>query len=241
MSETELTDLTIVQGRDGLRARRFTRSRPDNGASLRDRGVEPRLNAYLSVGHAQAMDQARAADAALAQGDTRPLLGIPLAIKDLFCTEGVRTTAGSKILMPFMPPYEMHRHRQPAARRRGVSGQDQYGRVRDGLVQHDLVLRAGGEPVEAAAGRRRGAGAGRIVRRFGGGGGGAVGDGRRQAPIPAARSASRRRFAAWSGSSRPMAAARAGAWWRLPRRWIIRGRLPARCGIAAICWLDGRA
>ena len=52
------------------------------------------------------MEQARAADEALAEGDTRPLLGIPLAIKDLFCTMGVRTTAGSKILMPFIPPYE---------------------------------------------------------------------------------------------------------------------------------------
>ena len=40
------------------------------------------------------------------KGIQRPLLGIPLAIKDLFCTTGVRTTAGSKILMPFVPPYE---------------------------------------------------------------------------------------------------------------------------------------
>ena len=52
------------------------------------------------------MDQARAADAALAAGEGRALTGIPLAIKDLFCTAGVRTTAGSKILGPFVPPYE---------------------------------------------------------------------------------------------------------------------------------------
>ena len=52
------------------------------------------------------MDQARAADAALARGEARALTGIPLAIKDLFCTEGVRTTAGSNILGPFVPPYE---------------------------------------------------------------------------------------------------------------------------------------
>jgi aspartyl-tRNA(Asn)/glutamyl-tRNA(Gln) amidotransferase subunit A len=52
------------------------------------------------------MDQARAADAALAAGESRALTGIPLAIKDLFCTAGVRTTAGSKILGPFVPPYE---------------------------------------------------------------------------------------------------------------------------------------
>ncbi|HEY1414206.1 MAG TPA: Asp-tRNA(Asn)/Glu-tRNA(Gln) amidotransferase subunit GatA, partial [Rhodopila sp.] len=54
----------------------------------------------------RALAQADAADAALAAGNFAPLTGIPLAIKDLFCTEGVRTTAGSKILGPFVPPYE---------------------------------------------------------------------------------------------------------------------------------------
>jgi aspartyl-tRNA(Asn)/glutamyl-tRNA(Gln) amidotransferase subunit A len=103
---SELTGLTIVQGRDGLRAREFTAVDLTLAHLHAIESLNPRLNAYLSVGHAQAMEQARAADAALAQNDTRPLLGIPLAIKDLFCTAGVRTTAGSKILMPFVPPYE---------------------------------------------------------------------------------------------------------------------------------------
>ncbi len=53
-----------------------------------------------------ALHQANAADAALARGEAENLTGIPLAIKDLFCTEGVRTTAGSRILAPFVPPYE---------------------------------------------------------------------------------------------------------------------------------------
>ena len=101
-----LTDLTIAEGRDGLRAKDFTAVDLTLAHLHAIEALNPRLNAYLSVGHAQAMDQAREADAALAQGDTRPLLGIPLAIKDLFCTAGVRTTAGSKILMPFVPPYE---------------------------------------------------------------------------------------------------------------------------------------
>jgi aspartyl-tRNA(Asn)/glutamyl-tRNA(Gln) amidotransferase subunit A len=101
-----LTDLTIAQARDGLRARRFTAEALTLEHLRAIEALNPRLNAYLSVGHAQAMEQARAADVALSQGDTRPLLGIPLAIKDLFCTMGVRTTAGSKMLMPFVPPYE---------------------------------------------------------------------------------------------------------------------------------------
>jgi aspartyl-tRNA(Asn)/glutamyl-tRNA(Gln) amidotransferase subunit A len=101
-----LTDLTIAEARDGLRTRQFTAEALTLAHLHAIEALNPRLNAYLSVGHAQAVDQARAADEALARGDTRPLLGIPLAIKDLFCTEGVRTTAGSKILMPFIPPYE---------------------------------------------------------------------------------------------------------------------------------------
>ena len=54
----------------------------------------------------RARAQADAADAALARGEAGPLAGIPIAMKDLFCTEGVRTTAGSRILADFVPPYE---------------------------------------------------------------------------------------------------------------------------------------
>jgi len=101
-----LTDLTLAAARDGLRAKRFTAEALTRAHLEAIEALNPRLNAYVTVSHARAMDQARAADAALARGEVRPLTGIPLAIKDLFCTEGVRTTAGSKILGPFVPPYE---------------------------------------------------------------------------------------------------------------------------------------
>ncbi len=101
-----LTDLTIAQARDGLRARKFTAEELTLAHLHAIEALNPRLNAYLTVSHAQAVDQARAADAALARGEAGPLTGVPLAIKDLFCTTGVRTTAGSKILGPFVPPYE---------------------------------------------------------------------------------------------------------------------------------------
>jgi aspartyl-tRNA(Asn)/glutamyl-tRNA(Gln) amidotransferase subunit A len=101
-----LTDLTIADARAGLRARAFTAEELTLEHLRAIEALNPRLNAYLSVCHTQAIELARAADIALGLGDTRPLLGIPLAIKDLFCTMGVRTTAGSKILMPFIPPYE---------------------------------------------------------------------------------------------------------------------------------------
>ncbi|HUB15416.1 MAG TPA: Asp-tRNA(Asn)/Glu-tRNA(Gln) amidotransferase subunit GatA [Acetobacteraceae bacterium] len=101
-----LTDLTIAQARTGLRAREFSAEALTLAHLHAIEALNPRLNAYITVNHAQAVDQARAADAALARGEARVLTGIPLAIKDLFCTEGVRTTAGSNILRPFVPPYE---------------------------------------------------------------------------------------------------------------------------------------
>jgi aspartyl-tRNA(Asn)/glutamyl-tRNA(Gln) amidotransferase subunit A len=101
-----LTDLTIAEARDGLRARDFTAEELTLAHLHAIEALNPRLNAYLYVAHSKAMEQARAADAALAAGQGRALTGIPLAIKDLFCTAGVRTTAGSRILEPFVPPYE---------------------------------------------------------------------------------------------------------------------------------------
>ncbi len=68
--------------------------------------LNPRLNAYITVTGEQALAQARASDARRAEGVTGPLEGLPLAIKDLFCTAGTRTTAGSRILGNFVPPYE---------------------------------------------------------------------------------------------------------------------------------------
>ncbi len=101
-----LTDLTIVEARDGLAEKQFSAVELTMAHLHAIEALNPRLNAYITVNHSQAVDRARAADAALAAGQGRALTGIPLAIKDLFCTAGVRTTAGSKILGPFVPPYE---------------------------------------------------------------------------------------------------------------------------------------
>jgi aspartyl-tRNA(Asn)/glutamyl-tRNA(Gln) amidotransferase subunit A len=65
-----------------------------------------RLNAFIVETPELAIDQGKAADARRARGDAGPLDGIPLAIKDLFCTKGVQTTAGSRILEGFVPTYE---------------------------------------------------------------------------------------------------------------------------------------
>ena len=101
-----LTDLTIAAARAGLRARHFTAHELTEAHLAAIAALNPRLNAFITVTGERALAQADAADAALARRAFAPLTGIPLAIKDLFCTEGVRTTAGSRILGPFVPPYE---------------------------------------------------------------------------------------------------------------------------------------
>lgn len=63
------------------------------------------LNSYITRTPEQAIEQAKAADARLAKGDAPLLCGIPIAHKDIFCTKGVRTTCGSKMLEHFVPPY----------------------------------------------------------------------------------------------------------------------------------------
>jgi aspartyl-tRNA(Asn)/glutamyl-tRNA(Gln) amidotransferase subunit A len=99
-------DLTLAQARDGLREKKFS-ARELTAAFLGAiEALNPRLNAFVTVTPELALRHADAADAALARGDGKILTGIPLAIKDLFCTEGVRTTAGSRILEHFIPPYE---------------------------------------------------------------------------------------------------------------------------------------
>jgi aspartyl-tRNA(Asn)/glutamyl-tRNA(Gln) amidotransferase subunit A len=67
---------------------------------------DPELNAFVTVVEEQALAAAKAADAKLAAGDAGPLTGLPMAHKDIFCTEGVKTTCGSRMLDNFISPYD---------------------------------------------------------------------------------------------------------------------------------------
>tara|TARA_R110001583_G_scaffold185046_1_gene344857 strand:+ start:76461 stop:77933 length:1473 start_codon:yes stop_codon:yes gene_type:complete len=68
----------------------------------------PTLNAFITIDREGALAAASAADARIARGEAGPLTGIPLAHKDVFCTEGVLTTCGSKMLSNFVSPYDAH-------------------------------------------------------------------------------------------------------------------------------------
>jgi aspartyl-tRNA(Asn)/glutamyl-tRNA(Gln) amidotransferase subunit A len=100
-----LTDLTLTEALSALRARQFSAVELTQAYLDRIAQLEPKIGAYLTVTGERALDQARQADQRRADGEEAPLLGIPLGIKDVLCTEGVQTTAGSRILQGFVPPY----------------------------------------------------------------------------------------------------------------------------------------
>lgn len=99
-------DLTIAGAAKALKAKEISAVELTTAYNEAVAALNPRLNAYITTTPELALEQAKAADARLADGTATPLTGIPIAMKDLFCTEGVRTTAGSAILEPFVPPYE---------------------------------------------------------------------------------------------------------------------------------------
>jgi aspartyl-tRNA(Asn)/glutamyl-tRNA(Gln) amidotransferase subunit A len=102
---TDLTSMTLADARKGIAAKSFT-SLELTEAHLAAMEKARALNAFVLETPEQARAQAKAADAKIAKGDAGPLAGIPLGIKDLFATQGVRATACSKILGDFKPQYE---------------------------------------------------------------------------------------------------------------------------------------
>ncbi|MET0967779.1 MAG: Asp-tRNA(Asn)/Glu-tRNA(Gln) amidotransferase subunit GatA [Tardiphaga sp.] len=102
---TDLTSLTLAEARDGLANKSFT-SVEITDAHIAAVEAARTLNAYVLETPERARAMAQAADAKLARGEGGPLGGVPLGIKDLFATKDVRTTACSKILGNFVPPYE---------------------------------------------------------------------------------------------------------------------------------------
>jgi len=102
---TDLTTLTIADARAGLARKDFSAVELAD-AHLAAIGRARALNAFVTETPDRARDMARAADARISRGQAGPLEGIPIAVKDLFCTAGVRTTAGSHILGDFAPTYE---------------------------------------------------------------------------------------------------------------------------------------
>ncbi len=102
----DLRSLSLEQAA-ALLAKKETSSLELTRAALeRIRATEPEIHSFITVTEESAWAQARAADERRARGETGPLLGIPVGIKDIILTKGIRTTAGSKILGNFIAPYD---------------------------------------------------------------------------------------------------------------------------------------
>ena len=102
----ELCQLTAYQLHEMLMRKEVTSREITESVLKRIAKVEDRIHAFITLTPDVARQQAALADARIRKGETTPLTGIPLAIKDLICTQGVRTTCGSHILENYIPPYD---------------------------------------------------------------------------------------------------------------------------------------
>ncbi|MBN1664106.1 MAG: Asp-tRNA(Asn)/Glu-tRNA(Gln) amidotransferase subunit GatA [Deltaproteobacteria bacterium] len=125
----ELNELTIHELQKKLRAGDTSSTEIVQAVFKRIEAVEPRINAYITLMKDVALADALKADEAVKKGDIRALTGIPIALKDIFCTKGFRTTCGSRILENFIPPYDatiVEKLRQAGAIFTGKTNMDEF-------------------------------------------------------------------------------------------------------------------
>ena len=103
---TDLHRLTLAELNEGLRARRFSSVELARHFLARIERFNPALNAFITVTGERALAAAQKADELIASGEAPPLAGLPLVHKDIFCTDGVLTTCGSRMLSNFVAPYD---------------------------------------------------------------------------------------------------------------------------------------
>ena len=103
----ELYNLTIHELHEKLQKKEITSLQLTEAFLKRIEAVDGKIKAYITVTKEDSIKQAKEADKRLASGkDITPLTGVPISVKDIFCTNGVRTTCASKILNNFVPPYD---------------------------------------------------------------------------------------------------------------------------------------
>lgn len=101
-----LEKLTIHELRDKLDKKEVSSVEVTQAVLDSVKRTDKHINSYVSVTEKEALQAAREADARIGRGEIMPLTGIPIAVKDIFCTEGILTTCSSKMLSNFIPPYD---------------------------------------------------------------------------------------------------------------------------------------
>ena len=104
-----LNKLTIKEAKGGLKSKKFSSAELINACLEQIKKYNKDLNAFITVTGKEALHEAKKADDLASQGEAweaKPLLGIPIALKDLYSTKGIRTTAGSKVLNDYIPVYD---------------------------------------------------------------------------------------------------------------------------------------
>lgn len=102
----QLNELTITLASEKLKEKEFSSVELVTAYLERIKHLNPKLNAFITISEEEALDAARKADEKRAQGENLPLLGIPIALKDIYVTKGIRTTAASKVLENYIPQYD---------------------------------------------------------------------------------------------------------------------------------------
>ena len=123
-------DKTITQIAADLRAGKYSSVELTQHYLARINQLDAELNSYITLTETTALAQAQAADQRLAAGETNPLIGIPIAHKDIFCTQGVRTSCGSRMLDNFIAPYDatvVQRLQAAGAVMLGKTNMDEFG------------------------------------------------------------------------------------------------------------------
>jgi aspartyl-tRNA(Asn)/glutamyl-tRNA(Gln) amidotransferase subunit A len=98
-------EMTISELHQALKSKQISSVEATSAMLERIASIDPDINAFITVAHEQALVDAAVADCRIAAGDIDLLTGIPLALKDIFLSEGILTTCGSRILNNFIPPY----------------------------------------------------------------------------------------------------------------------------------------
>ncbi len=102
----EIQNMTLCALKQGMKDKDFTSLEITELLLSRINDLGKPLNAFITVTAEQAIKEAKNADKLIATGNNKPLLGLPVAHKDLFCTDGVLTSCASKMLHNFIPPYD---------------------------------------------------------------------------------------------------------------------------------------